>query len=42
MVAIALFDFQASGDDEITFDPGERITNIEQVFFKINTLSLEE
>ena len=28
--AIALFDYQANGDDEITFDPEELVTDIEE------------
>jgi cortactin len=29
--ARALYDYQAGGDDEITFDPGDIIVNIEEV-----------
>jgi len=29
--AKALYDYQATGDDEVTFDPDEIITDIEQV-----------
>ena len=28
---MALWDYQAEDDDEITFDPGEIITDIEQI-----------
>lgn len=31
MCAKALYDYEAAGEDEITFDPDEIITNIEQV-----------
>ena len=30
-VATAMYDFQASGDDEISFDPGDTIINIDKV-----------
>ena len=29
--AVALFDYQADDEDELTFDPGEVITEIEQI-----------
>ena len=29
--AVAVYDYQAGDDDELTFDPGEMITNIEFV-----------
>lgn len=32
-VAVALYDYQASADDELSFDPDDIITNIEMVFF---------
>ncbi|CAN0243329.1 unnamed protein product [Lampetra planeri] len=31
VTAVALYDYQAAGDDEISFDPGEAITDIEMV-----------
>nr|XP_057933382.1 src substrate cortactin-like isoform X1 [Doryrhamphus excisus] len=31
MTAVALYDYQAAGDDEISFDPDEVITNIEMI-----------
>lgn len=31
LTAVALFDYQADDDDELTFDPGELITDIEQI-----------
>ena len=31
MTAIALYDYQAAADDEISFDPNDIITNIEMV-----------
>ena len=31
LCAIALYDYQAAADDEISFDPNDIITNIEQV-----------
>ena len=34
LCAVALYDYQAAADDEISFDPNELITNIEMVSFK--------
>ena len=31
ITAVAVYDYQAAGDDEVTFDPGEIITDIEKV-----------
>uniref|UniRef100_A0A673HLG3 Src substrate protein p85-like n=1 Tax=Sinocyclocheilus rhinocerous TaxID=307959 RepID=A0A673HLG3_9TELE len=31
MTAVALYDYQAAGDDEISFDPDDVITNIEMI-----------
>lgn len=31
ITAIALYDYQAAGDDEISFDPDDIITNIEMI-----------
>merc|ERR1712004_163228 len=31
VVAVALYDYQAAADDEISFDPNDVITNIEMV-----------
>lgn len=31
ITAIALYDYQAADDDELSFDPDDRITNIEKV-----------
>lgn len=31
LCAVALYDYQAADDTEITFDPGQKITNIEQI-----------
>ena len=31
VTAIALYDYQAAADDEISFDPNDIITNIEMV-----------
>lgn len=31
LTAVALFDYQKADDDEITFEPNDVITNIEQV-----------
>uniref|UniRef100_A0A3P8VBQ7 Cortactin n=1 Tax=Cynoglossus semilaevis TaxID=244447 RepID=A0A3P8VBQ7_CYNSE len=31
LIAEALYDYQAAGDDEISFDPGDIITNIEMI-----------
>ena len=33
LCAVALYDYQAAADDEISFDPNELITNIEMVSF---------
>ncbi len=33
MVAVALYDYQAADEDEISFDPNDVITHIEQVIF---------
>ena len=40
LCAVALYDYQAAADDEISFDPNELITNIEMVSFKIKTVIL--
>uniref|UniRef100_H3C3V4 SH3 domain-containing protein n=1 Tax=Tetraodon nigroviridis TaxID=99883 RepID=H3C3V4_TETNG len=31
ITAVALYDYQAAGDDEISFDPDDVITNIEMI-----------
>ncbi len=31
LCAVALYDYQAADDTEISFDPGQRITNIERI-----------
>ncbi|MEQ2173146.1 hypothetical protein GOODEAATRI_028887 [Goodea atripinnis] len=31
VTAVALYDYQAAGDDEISFDPDDIITNIEMI-----------
>ena len=36
IVATAMYDFQASGDDEISFDPGDTIINIDKVRNKMH------
>ena len=36
--AIALYDYQANAEDEISFDPNDVITNIEMVRFKYDQL----
>ena len=36
IVATAMYDFQASGDDEISFDPGDTIFNIDKVRNKMH------
>ena len=36
IVATAMYDFQASGDDEISFDPGDTIINIDKVRNKLH------
>ena len=36
VTAIALYDYQAAADDEISFDPNDIITNIEMVSFVSN------
>jgi hypothetical protein len=35
LVAVALYDYQAADDDEISFDPNDVITHIEQVGFSL-------
>ena len=36
IVATAIYDSQASGDDEISFDPGDTIINIDKVRNKMH------
>ena len=42
LCAVALYDYQAAADDEISFDPNELITNIEMVslFFRLRLSTL--
>ena len=39
MSAVALYDYQAMAEDEISFDPNDVITNIEMVSNKIVILA---
>ena len=38
VTAIALYDYQAAAEDEISFDPNDIITNIEMVSFVSNLI----
>ena len=38
-VAVALYDYQASAEDELSFDPDDIITNIEMVTLKFDILN---
>ena len=39
MSAVALYDYQAMAEDEISFDPNDVITNIEMVSNKVVILT---
>ena len=40
LCAVALYDYQAAAEDEISFDPNDIISNIEMVSYFIGALSL--
>ena len=38
MTAVALYDYQAAAEDEISFDPNDIITNIEMVSYEVSSV----